>query len=90
MKYADIKVQQCADPLTCRKCLVICPTTVFIVGNTMVYKFRETPKKEFKVYGRYYDRCTGCMECVKVCPEKAIQIEIKEMEASAPAGGKAA
>lgn len=87
MKVAEVNVKKCEDPLKCRKCLVICPTSVFIVGGTMTYKFKETPSKEFKVYGRYYDRCTGCMECVKICPEKAIEVNINDAVVS---GGKAA
>jgi len=65
---------KCADPLACAYCMTHCPTSVFIVGETMVYKFQETPKEEFRVYGRYYDRCDGCNVCVQGCPRQAITV----------------
>jgi len=76
MAAAKISVDydQCTDPLSCTYCLTHCPVSVFIVGETRVYKFQETPKQEFRVYGRYYDKCNGCEACVKGCPKQAITV----------------
>ncbi|OGP60004.1 MAG: hypothetical protein A2V67_00880 [Deltaproteobacteria bacterium RBG_13_61_14] len=65
---------KCTDPLSCTFCMNHCPYSVFIVGETRVYKFRETPLEEFRVYGRYYDRCDGCNVCVQGCPKQAISV----------------
>ncbi len=70
----SVDYSKCTDPLSCAYCMTHCPVSVFIVGQTMVYKFRETPKQDFRVYGRYYDKCDGCEVCVKGCPKQAIRV----------------
>jgi NADH-quinone oxidoreductase subunit I len=67
--------QKCADPLSCRKCLLICPTHVLGLGTDVaVQKFRETDLEHFVVRGVRLDKCTGCLDCVEVCPQNAIQV----------------
>jgi ferredoxin len=67
--------QKCADPLSCRKCLLICPTRVLGLGTDVpVQKYRETDPEHFVVRGVRVDKCTGCLDCVEVCPQNAIQV----------------
>ena len=67
--------QKCADPLSCRKCLLICPTHVLGLGTDVpIRKFRETDPEHFIVRGVRVDKCTGCLDCVTVCPQNAIQV----------------
>lgn len=65
----------CIDPLVCRKCLSVCPSVVFVCGPTKIWKGRETETNEYRIVGRYFDKCSGCGDCVKVCPNNAIQLE---------------
>ncbi|MDQ7096415.1 4Fe-4S dicluster domain-containing protein [Desulfosporosinus sp. PR] len=73
---AQIKIDYalCTDPLNCRQCLSVCPSVVFVCGPTKVWKGRESDPGEYKIIGRYYDKCSGCGDCVKVCPTKAIEL----------------
>jgi ferredoxin len=67
--------QKCAYPLSCRKCLLICPTHVLGLGTDVaIQKFRETDPEHFVVRGVRIDKCTGCLDCVEVCPQNAIQV----------------
>ena len=70
---------RCPDPLSCRKCLLICPTHVLGLGTDIgVQKFRETDPEHFIVRGVRFDRCSGCMDCVQVCPQSAIQVSFSQ------------
>ena len=71
--------EKCGDPLSCRKCLLICPTHVLGLGTSVgVKKYRETDPQYFVVRGVRFDKCTGCMDCVEVCPNNAIQVSFSE------------
>jgi len=37
-------------------------------------KFQEIDRSQFIVSGVRFERCTGCMECVNICPKSAIQV----------------
>lgn len=65
----------CKDPLRCRKCLSVCPSVVFVCGPTKIWKGRETDPEEYRIVGRYFDKCSGCGDCVKVCPNGAVKVE---------------
>lgn len=67
----------CLGPLDCGQCLQICPMTVFITGPTKKWKFRETDRKDYEVYARYYDQCVTCFKCVEVCPEECIAVTLE-------------
>ena len=69
-----IDESKCTDPLSCRKCLEICPGSVFTVSQRKVEKFKETDPKDFQLMGRFFDCCTGCMDCVNQCPKGALQV----------------
>lgn len=68
----------CLGPHECGQCLRTCPMTVFIAGPTKVWKFRETDRKDYRVYARYYDQCVMCYKCVEVCPVEAITVKADE------------
>ncbi|MBC2723528.1 4Fe-4S dicluster domain-containing protein [Desulfosporosinus sp.] len=74
---AQIKIDYdlCKDPLGCRQCLSVCPSVVFVCGPTKKWKGRETDPKEYKIVGRYFDKCSGCRDCIEVCPTGAINLE---------------
>ena len=66
--------KKCHDPLDCGKCLLICPTHVLGLGTKVgPRKFREIDKNQFIVAGVRFEKCTGCMDCINVCPKSAIQ-----------------
>jgi NADH-quinone oxidoreductase subunit I len=70
----------CKDPLVCRRCLSVCPSVVFVCGPTKIWKGRETDPSEYRIAGRYFDKCSGCGDCVKVCPTGAINLEFVPRE----------
>jgi NAD-dependent dihydropyrimidine dehydrogenase PreA subunit len=72
---------KCNDPLTCRKCLSICPTHVLGLGTkTGPRKFQEMDRSQFTVAGVRFEKCTGCMDCVSSCPNGAIQVSFGGLE----------
>ncbi len=71
----EIDYTLCKDPLVCRRCLGVCPSVVFVCGPTKIWKGRETETNEYRIVGRYVDKCSGCGDCVKVCPNDAIKLE---------------
>ena len=67
--------KKCTAPLACRKCLLVCPTHVLGLGTKVgPRKFQEIDPGQFVVAGVRFEKCTGCMDCVNVCPESAIQV----------------
>ncbi len=67
--------KKCTDPLSCRKCLLICPTHVLGLGTKVgPQKFREIDSNQFIVAGVRFERCAVCMDCVNICPKNAIQV----------------
>lgn len=75
---------KCLGPLDCGECLQTCPMTVFITGPTKKWKFRETDRKDYELYARYYDQCIVCHKCVEVCPEECITVTLEEASEEAP------
>ena len=67
--------KKCKSPLSCRKCLLACPMHVLGLGTDIgVEKYQEIGPEHFVVKGVYFGKCTGCMDCTKVCPTGAISI----------------
>ena len=70
---------KCKNAIACRKCLLICPTQVFsLTCDEPQLKFRETDTAFYKIKAVHLLACTLCMECVKACPEQAIEISFSE------------
>ena len=67
--------EKCNDPLSCRKCLLICSAHVLGLGTKVgPQKFREIAPSQFIVSGVRLEKCTGCMDCVNTCPKGALQV----------------
>jgi ferredoxin len=74
---------KCDDPLSCRRCLLVCPSRVLGLGTSVgPEKYREIDPHHFVVRGVRFQFCTGCLKCVDVCPTDAIQISFDGSEAA--------
>jgi len=81
----DIDYAKCTTPFDCKKCLLVCPTSVLSVQAIKVERFKETDPREpgaYMLLPIYRDRCIGCMDCVKVCPQDAIRVKFPKEVAS--------
>ena len=77
-----IDYDKCTTPFDCKSCLQICSQAVFDLKTLKMERLKETDKKEpgaFQVVGLYRDKCTGCGECVEVCPLDAITLSYPEV-----------
>lgn len=71
-----IDSNRCQVPIECRKCAIICPQAVFRFMPAKVERFKPTEAKDWVLYVGFRAACVGCMDCVKVCPEKAIRVKV--------------
>ena len=77
----ELDASKCTTPFDCKKCLQICPEAVFSVHAIKVEKGKETNAKEpgtYMLLVRFRDKCTGCMDCVEICPVDALKITFPE------------
>jgi ferredoxin len=75
--------EKCGDPLSCRLCLLACPSRVLGLGtNVGPEKYKEIDPHHFVVRGVRYQLCSGCLKCVEVCPTGAIQISFDGSQAA--------
>jgi NADH-quinone oxidoreductase subunit I len=75
----SVDYSRCTTPFDCKKCLHICAPAVLRLHTIKVERGRETDKKEpgaYRVEPFFRDRCSVCMECVKVCPVDAISVKV--------------
>ena len=73
----EIDHSRCTVPFLCKKCLRICPQAVFLVDVIKVERLRETEQKEpgtYRLRTESLYKCTGCNQCIEVCPVDAITI----------------
>lgn len=84
MGLMDVKIdnEKCKVPAACRKCLAICPQAVFKLHLGKVEKYKLSPDEDWHLEAWYWTKCSGCMECVKICPLDAIRVK-KRKEAAA-------
>ncbi len=85
-RFATIQIDQekCTTPFDCKKCLQVCGQAVFSVGAVNVQKGRETDPKEpgaYRLGVSHRDKCTGCNDCIELCPVDAITITFPPVEA---------
>lgn len=72
-----IDQQRCVTPFACKRCVQICPTAVLAVHETKMARMEETDKYEpgnYRLRVIYRDKCSGCNQCVEVCPENALTV----------------
>jgi ferredoxin len=77
----EIDVTKCTTPFACKACLQVCPQAVFGVHVVKVARGKETDPNDPGAYNldtRFRDKCTGCMECLRVCPVDALKITFPE------------
>ena len=73
----EIDHEKCTVPFLCKKCLLICPQVVFAIRAVKVERGRETDPREpgsYQVGTGPRFKCTGCNDCIEVCPVDAITI----------------
>lgn len=82
MRPARVQIDidaKCTAPMTCRKCLNLCPQLVFQAMVLKEEKFKETDIKEsgaYTILPLHRWKCTLCNICVDACPLDAIRITV--------------
>ena len=76
MPQIEIDRTKCITPFECKKCLQICPQAVLAVAPTKVEPLKETDPVNYEVQAVFRDKCTVCMDCVRVCPTRAIKTKV--------------
>lgn len=65
------------DPRTCSKCLPICDPAVFLRHEDLSKSDQELDPYDpqfWNITAVWLSKCTRCMKCVEICPEKAITV----------------
>lgn len=76
MKFPNIEInyELCVNPEDCRKCVQVCPPSVFNI--TFTDRDYHDPK-HWKIDPVFPQLCKGerCNRCVDICPQNAISID---------------
>ena len=73
----EIDASKCTTPFDCKKCMLACAPAVLRVTAVKMKRGEETDKKQpgtYRLEPWFIDRCTGCKDCVDVCPVDAITV----------------
>ena len=73
----EVDASKCTTPFDCKKCLQACASAVMRVSTIKMERGKETDKKQpdtYRLEPWFIDRCTGCMDCVNVCPVDALTV----------------
>lgn len=73
----DIDHSKCTTPFACKKCLECCLQSVFHVSAVKVVRGQETDQNEpgtYALHAPFRDKCSGCNDCIEMCPTDAITI----------------
>lgn len=62
------------DPRDCRECLRVCDPAVLLLHPTLEDHPNPHNPEKWIVDAIWLSKCSGCMKCVEICPEKAIQV----------------
>lgn len=73
MYKIEVENSLCEGSFTCGKCFRVCPSLVFFAHPRSREPYKITSK--WIVTGIFADQCSGCMQCVNICPKKAITIK---------------
>lgn len=71
-----IKINGCANPKKCMKCIKICPAKILVL-KPLGTKSLSDYVEEWKIVTIFKELCNGCMKCAEICPNKYIKIEFK-------------
>ncbi|MFX0106713.1 MAG: 4Fe-4S binding protein [Candidatus Hodarchaeota archaeon] len=82
MKKTQIKIDysKChtgasTDPRDCRKCLYICDPAVLLIHPTLDDDHPDPHNPNiWRIDAIWLSKCSGCMKCAEICPEKAITV----------------
>ncbi|NVM27240.1 MAG: 4Fe-4S binding protein [Candidatus Helarchaeota archaeon] len=68
---------QCQGVQSCKKCLEVCPQSVFAMIPINNEKFKIADESGgYELWIVYETSCIACNLCVDACPPKALSIEI--------------
>jgi NAD-dependent dihydropyrimidine dehydrogenase PreA subunit len=63
------------DPRNCARCMRACKPAVFLLHQTIgAEEDNSFDPQKWRVTPLWPSLCTGCMQCVEVCPENAIKV----------------
>lgn len=63
------------DPRECNECLRACDPAVFLMHEDLSKKEKnQFDPQNWMITGVWLSKCTRCLKCVEICPEKAIQV----------------
>lgn len=69
---------KCPTPMACRKCAQICPQAVFYLDRAVpmerLVEFDVNDPGKYTLSTMCQYACTGCNDCIDVCPADAIEI----------------
>jgi len=63
------------DPRDCRRCLYVCDPAVLLLHPTLEDHPDPHNPEIWRIDAIWLSKCTGCMKCVKECPEQSIMVE---------------
>ena len=72
-----INQETCTIPFLCKKCLLACPQSVFEVRAVKVERGKESDPRvpgTYQIGAGWRFKCSGCNDCIDVCPVDAIKI----------------
>jgi len=71
----EIDCRACDSPLECLQCVRQCPEAVF-GAYPRGRRERGVPPSKWTVLPMFLSRCMACMNCVHLCPARAISVKV--------------
>ncbi len=74
MFYVKVDRERCGNALDCMICVHKCPRQS-LMAKIEGLRLSKTEKVKYRyVFQLFPSRCDGCGDCVKLCPNNAIQL----------------